>query len=90
MFCYSLGDPLEVLPRLLNILYAKFGGDINEKGYKVLDKHVRLIQGDGVNITSIIEICNLLEREGFSADNIVFGSGGKILDLIFNLVVRFL
>jgi nicotinamide phosphoribosyltransferase len=68
---------LEVLPQLLTILYEKFGGHVNEKGFKVLDKHVRIIQGDGVNIKSIEQILQLVEKIGFSADNLVFGSGGK-------------
>ena len=66
-----------VLPRLLDILYAKFGGSVNGKGFKVLDKHVRLIQGDGVNMQSIKEISELLEKKQYSSDNLVFGSGGK-------------
>ena len=73
---FSLGDPMEVLERLLIILYAKFGGFVNEKGFKVLDKHVRIIQGDGVNMQSIKDIVNLTERLGFAADNLIFGSGG--------------
>jgi nicotinamide phosphoribosyltransferase len=68
---------MEVLPRLLDILYSKFEGHVNEKGFKVLDKHVRLIQGDGVNMQSIKDIVNLLEQIGFATDNLVFGSGGK-------------
>lgn len=67
---------MEVLERLLIILYAKFGGFVNEKGFKVLDKHVRIIQGDGVNMQSIKEIVSLTERLGFAADNLTFGSGG--------------
>jgi nicotinamide phosphoribosyltransferase len=82
-----IGDPLEVLPRLLNILYSKFDGHINEKGFKVLDKHVRIIQGDGVNMKSIKEILDLLEKNGFASDNLVFGSGGMFL---INLFVFFL
>jgi nicotinamide phosphoribosyltransferase len=82
-----IGDPLEVLPRLLNILYSKFDGYINEKGFKVLDKHVRIIQGDGVNMKSIKEILDLLEKNGFASDNLVFGSGGMFL---INLFVFFL
>ena len=66
-----------VLPRLLDILYKKFGGSVNKKGFKVLEKHVRLIQGDGVNMQSIKEISNLLETIGYSSDNLVFGSGGE-------------
>ncbi|CAF1120641.1 unnamed protein product [Rotaria magnacalcarata] len=73
------GDPLKVLPKIMNILYTKFGGHTNEKGFKVLEKHVRLIQGDGVNMNSIKNIVNLFEQNGFSTDNIVFGSGGALL-----------
>ena len=79
----SIGDPLEVLERLLNILYAKFGGYVNEKGFKVLDKHIRLIQGDGVNMKSIKDILHMLEENEFATDNLVFGSGGKLFLLIF-------
>jgi nicotinamide phosphoribosyltransferase len=80
----ALGDPLEVLPRLLNILYSKFKGYINEKGFKVLNEHIRLIQGDGVNMESIKNIVTLLEENGFSTDNLLFGSGGKFITLMLN------
>ena len=74
---FFVGKPTEVLERLLDILYRKFGGHVNEKGYKVLDKHVRIIQGDGINIRTIQEILHHIEKLGYSADNLVFGSGGK-------------
>jgi len=72
---------LEVLPKLLDILYRKFGGSVNDKGFKVLDKHIRLIQGDGVNMNSIKQIVDLFEKNQYSTDNITFGSGGKLLSL---------
>ncbi len=67
----------------MNILYAKFGGTVNKKGFKVLDKHVRIIQGDGVNLKSIKEILDHIEKIGFSADNLVFGSGGKLTSFVY-------
>ena len=73
-----IGKPTEVLESLLKILYEKFGGTVNSKGFKVLDKHVRIIQGDGINLKSIEEILDHIEKLGFSADNLVFGSGGKL------------
>ncbi|CAF1459296.1 unnamed protein product [Rotaria magnacalcarata] len=76
------GNPIEVLPRLLDILYKKIGGHVNEKSFKVLEKHDRLIQGDGVNMESIKDILNLLERIGFSADDLVFASGGGLLQKV--------
>lgn len=85
----SLGDPLEVLPRLLDILYEKFGGAENEKGFKVLDKHVRLIQGDGVNMASIKSILKILETNGYSSDNLVFGSGGSLFPFLHSSIFPF-
>ena len=73
------GDPKTVVVEVLNILYDKFGGTLNKKEYKVLDPHIRVIQGDGVNIDSIREILEHMEDNGFSTDNIAFGMGGALL-----------
>lgn len=72
------GDPVEVVSKCLHILDQKFGCTINSKGYKVLN-HVRLIQGDGVNINSIEKILNRINDEGYSTSNIAFGQGGGSL-----------
>lgn len=73
------GDPVEVDRKVMNILWEKFGGKINEKGYKVLDSHVGIIQGDGVDLATIDKVLEMMEVEHFSAENIVFGSGGALL-----------
>lgn len=73
------GSPLEVIPRCLDILGEKFGYTVNEKGYKVLDSHVRVIQGDAVNRTSMPQILEIIMQNKWSADNIAFGSGGALL-----------
>lgn len=73
------GDPVEITLEIVKILWERFGGMINAKGYKVLDPHVRILQGDGVNIDSIEAILENFKKNGFSADNIAFGSGGKLL-----------
>lgn len=78
-----------MLPRLLDILYAKFGGGKNGKGFKILDKHVRLIQGDGVNMASIKAILKVLETNGYASDNLVFGSGGSLLNFILHFTLFF-
>jgi nicotinamide phosphoribosyltransferase len=72
------GDPVEVVSKTVNLLAAKFGTDVNSKGYRVL-KTVRVIQGDGVNPVSIAAILDRLLSEGFSASNIAFGMGGALL-----------
>ena len=76
------GDPVQTLKRIFHILWDKFGGHINSKGFKVLDDHVRVIQGDGVNYESIIDILDMMVEEGFSAENIVFGMGGALLQKV--------
>ena len=52
---------------------------MNEKGYKVLDPHVRLIWGDGIDYQALCTICATLKANGWSLDNIAFGSGGGLL-----------
>ncbi len=76
------GDPITVLKKVFKILGEKFGYTINEKTYKVLPPQIRVIQGDGVNPMSIIEILTSLEKEGWSADNISFGMGGALLQKV--------
>ncbi|MCL5430542.1 MAG: nicotinate phosphoribosyltransferase [Candidatus Marsarchaeota archaeon] len=76
------GDPVTVVLRSLEILGRKFGATTNEKGYKVLDPHVRIIQGDGVNYDSIEKILMAMKVNGWSADNIAFGMGGALLQKV--------
>jgi nicotinamide phosphoribosyltransferase len=71
------GDPVEVNRQLIKILGEKFGYTVNTKGYKVL-KHVRIIQGDGVNETSILAILEMLKDGGWSVDNMAFGMGAEL------------
>ncbi len=72
------GDPEQVIMKLLKILGDKFGYTVNDKGFKVLNT-VRLIQGDGVNLTAIRAILGDMKVWGWSADNIAFGMGGALL-----------
>lgn len=74
------GDPLQVLPKVFEILGTKFGYEVNTKGYRVLPPYVRVIQGDGVNMFTIQNMLfQLTKFHGWSADNIAFGMGGALL-----------
>jgi nicotinamide phosphoribosyltransferase len=75
------GDPLEINQKLIRILDSKFGHTINDKGYKVLN-NVRLIQGDGVNESTVRTILGNFMINGWSADNIAFGMGGALLQIV--------
>ena len=72
------GDPVAVNLKLIEILGGRFGYTFNDKGFRVL-KNVRLIQGDGVTELSITSILGAFKALGWSADNIVFGCGGYLL-----------
>lgn len=73
------GDMLVVVPKCLEILGRKFGYTTNDKGYKVLNPKVRMIQGDGIDLASAEQLLMKLEELGWSTDNIAMGSGGGLL-----------
>jgi len=48
----------------------------------VLNPKVRVIQGDGVNLSSIGAILEVLKANKISAENVAFGMGGGLLQQI--------
>lgn len=72
------GDPVAVVHQCLELLDEAFGHTVNGKGYKVLN-HVRVIQGDGINPTSIRAILERITSAGYATDNVAFGMGGALL-----------
>ncbi|MCS6808712.1 MAG: nicotinate phosphoribosyltransferase [Bacteroidota bacterium] len=73
------GNPVEVVVQVLEILGRRFGTETNNKGFRVLHPNIRVIQGDGVDYTSIREILSAMKHHGWSADNVAFGMGGALL-----------
>ena len=73
------GDPVEVILKCLEIFERKIGMTVNTKGYKVLPPYYRLIQGDGIDRAMTRKILEAMEKAGYSASNIAFGSGGGLL-----------
>jgi len=77
------GEPKKIVVRTLKQLDRLFGSDINDKGYKVLNPAVRVIQGDGIGSDNDIrEILEAVANNGFSADNLAFGMGGGLLQQV--------
>ena len=72
------GDPVAVVHECLELLDEAFGHTVNGKGFKVLN-HVRVIQGDGINPTSIRAILERVTSAGYATDNVAFGMGGALL-----------
>lgn len=74
------GEPHIISHEVLKILWEGFGGTINEKGYKILDPHVGMIYGDGINVHTYTKILETCVRHGkYAISNIVFGMGGGLL-----------
>jgi len=76
------GNPSDVVVKCLYILEKYFGSTTNAKGFRVLNPAVRIIQGDGINHASIHSILFCMELAGFSADNVAFGQGGALLQIV--------
>jgi nicotinamide phosphoribosyltransferase len=76
------GDPVQTLLKVFEILFEKFGFTVNTKGYRVLPKQVRVIQGDGVDYHSIKQIYDALSDKGISAENLLLGMGGALLQKV--------
>ena len=51
------------------------GHIVNEKGYKVLDPHLRAIYGDSIIPDYADEIYRRLAMQGYAANNVVMGAG---------------
>lgn len=83
------GDPKIVLPRILESLYKSFGGSRNDAGFVVLPDYIRVLQGDGIDADSITEILDVVADAGFAAENLVFGSGGGLLQKVNRDTQRF-
>lgn len=73
------GDPATVVLELLNILGKKFGSERNSKGFKTLPPYIRLLQGDGINLESTRDILAKMIEQEWSAENLVLGCGGGLL-----------
>lgn len=76
------GDATQVPITLVKLIAELEGYTINSKGYKVLPDHIRVIQGDGITLETIPVILKNLKDAGFSAENLNFGMGGGLLQMV--------
>ncbi len=73
------GNFFEVIPKIFEILYRKFPGTVNAKGFKLLNEKLGVIQGDGMKPETIKQLYQHVVKLGWSADNLTVGSGGGLL-----------
>lgn len=82
------GDPIDILcgnpnadpaspeyAGVVELLWNIFGGEVNQKGYKVLDPHIGTIYGDSITLPRAHEIFKRLQAKGFASSNVVLGIG---------------
>lgn len=75
------GDMLEIVPKILQMQAQAFGHDVNAAGFMKV-KTVGIIQGDGVDHMAIKTLLGNIVAMGYSADNVIFGSGGALLQKV--------
>jgi len=79
------GIVLEVLEKLA----SKFTCTTTSTGHKLLPDCIRVLQGDGINITSLAMILDAMRDAGWAADNLAFGSGGALLQKLHRDTQKF-
>lgn len=72
------GEMRQVLPQVMREVREKFGCTRNAKGYDVLNA-VKVLQGDGINENSVTTPFAVAKDMGISADSIMTGSGGGLM-----------
>lgn len=91
MVCGNSGNPVKILcgnhqgqneaERLGTVEYLSnvFGYTLNTKGYKVLDSHIGVVYGDGMNYNRIEAIFDQLSIKGFDITNVCLACGAYML-----------
>jgi len=75
------GDMMEVVPRILKLQEMAFGYTLTDKGYKQIN-NVGVIQGDGIDHNTLLALMDLTITLGYSADCVIYGSGGALLQKV--------
>lgn len=66
----------------IEVLWDVFGGEVNEKGYRVLHERIGLIYGDSMTPTRVNAIMERLLEKGYASTNAVFGVGSYSLQYL--------
>lgn len=83
------GDPETVPIKAIQELMNYYGYTTNDKGFRTLPSCIRVIQGDGVTKDSIKTILKNLYDAKLTVDNLAFGMGGGMLQLVNRDTLKF-
>jgi nicotinamide phosphoribosyltransferase len=81
--------PGTLMVDLMERLWTSYGGTTNDKGFRILDPHIGVIWGDGIDFDGIKKLMNRVVLAGFAAENLVFGMGGGLLQKVNRDTMRF-
>lgn len=82
------GDMFEVVPRILGMLDTAFGHTLNSRGRRVLNS-VKIIQGDGIDATSLGMLAQRVSDLGYAPESVIYGSGGGLLQRVTRDTYKF-
>lgn len=82
-------NPEQLVRWILKTVNFNMGSTVNSKGYKVLNPKVRILWGDGIDREGIKKILDMAMKSGYSAENLVFGMGGGLLQKVNRDTQRF-
>jgi nicotinamide phosphoribosyltransferase len=84
-------SPAETVSEIFKILGKNLAEfiTVNDKGFKLLPKQYKIIYGDGLSISKIRAILDMMIADGWCATNIVFGVGGNLLQNVNRDTFRF-
>jgi len=74
---------------VLEELGKKFEPEKTATGHKLLPRQIRVIQGDGIDFKSLEVILVAMDKAGWAADNLSFGSGGALLQKVNRDTMKF-
>lgn len=83
------GDALEVVPRLMRLFCSSFPTTKTSKGYIKMYPGIGILQGDGIDRMTVKTILGNVMAANYSPDNIVFGSGGGLLQKVNRDTLKF-
>lgn len=81
--------PEDQMVWILDRLHETFGGTLTDKGFVMLDPHVGVLWGDGIDPDGIMRIIEKAGLFGYAATNMVFGMGGGLLQKVNRDTERF-
>lgn len=75
------GDMMVTVPKILRMQEKAFGYTTTSKGFRQINT-VGIIQGDGVDHLAIKSLYGMIMSFGWAAGNVIFGSGGALLQKV--------